>query len=205
MADIQHATLADNLLHYPKGAGAAANNTWLRANGDGTTTFASLPSSSLTIADTITSQNTSNQLLAAQGDQLTVQFGATETSPNGSVTINANGTITFNETGVYYIDIRGAFGRTTSPGISQVLAASFINGVQSGATLPVNLDASNQGVDTNLAGGGLNEMTAGTTLDYRIYLSDDAGGSAGLIYETHAGTGFTATPSARIIIRKLGA
>lgn len=203
MADVQHVSLPDALLHQPKGAASAAVDTWMRANGDGTTSFTPLPTFELIGTDVLVSESTVDQLLVNEDDQATVAFGPAAISTGGSVSIDANGVITFNETGLYSLSVRGFFGRTSSAGVSTVLVAGFLNGVQSDSTVPVNLDDDDVGFDVSVTDSRVVYLPAGTTLDYRIYLENDAGGEAGLITSTHAGTGFDATPSAKITIRKL--
>lgn len=203
MADLDHADLPEELLHEPKGASTASFNTWCRANGDGTTTFTALPEETLLANDSLTSTSTVNQLLTSAGDSATVAFGSAATSSGGSISISSAGVITFNETGVYAINVRGFFGRTSSTGVSTVLVSGFTNGVQSGATVPVNLDDDEIGFDVDIADSSIISVSAGTTLDYRMYLKVDDGGESGLVTTTHAGTGFNTTPSARVTIRKL--
>ncbi|MGJ8839440.1 hypothetical protein AB9H28_23845, partial [Salmonella enterica subsp. enterica serovar Kentucky] len=74
MADLQHATLPEALLHEPKGASVASNDTWLKANGDGTTSFEALPSVAPVITDSINLEYYTNQTLSTQGSELKILY-----------------------------------------------------------------------------------------------------------------------------------
>lgn len=101
MAGIQHKDIVDANLHEVKGAVNAANNTWLKANGNGTTSFAALPTATLSITDSITSSlSTDQELPATTETKILLSSG---TSPEGAISIASNGTVTLNRTGVYLI------------------------------------------------------------------------------------------------------
>lgn len=61
MANVQHNTIADADRHEAKGADSAASGTFLRANGDGTTTFAAVPYSGVSGTPNPTDYATSAQ------------------------------------------------------------------------------------------------------------------------------------------------
>lgn len=205
MADIQHATLTDSLLHYPKGSSTAANNTWLKANGDGTTTFSPLPDTTLVVVDEIQSQSDVNQVLNTVDTELQVAFGTNATSPNGAVTIDSSGNVTFNQSGLYYINVRAFAGRSSSQGSSTLGFAGRTQAGQVGTTVPATLDAAADGVNVTIADTSIVYIPAGTVYSYHMRLFANGGGDNGIFATALSTTGWNDIPSSRISIRKLEA
>lgn len=136
MADLQHATLPEDRLHYPKGASTAANGTFNQANGDGTTSWVDLPAQAVSVTDRLEGAHAANQI--QRGDQpggiapKILLLGGGGVSPNGSIEIDANGRVTFNEDGAYMVRVNGNIGRrnSTNTVISAVDAVVRKNGAR---------------------------------------------------------------------------
>lgn len=205
MADIFHKDLDDSRLHYPKGASTAAAGTWMKANGDGTTTFEQLPTTDLVVLDEISSQNETNQFLSTVDTEMQLAFGVSDTSPQGSISIDASGNITFNDDGMYYINVRAFAGRSSSAGVSTLGFAGRADGTQVGTTVPATLDAAADGVNVTVADTSVQFIPAGTTYSFHMRLFANGGGDNGVFSTDWMTTGWENTPSTRISVRKLGA
>lgn len=70
----EHANIADDYLHYPKGAGSATSGQFLVANGDGTTSWRVLVLSDISdisqIANVATISDTSTATTEDVGDKV---------------------------------------------------------------------------------------------------------------------------------------
>lgn len=203
MADIQHADLPEALLHETKGASTAANNTWLRANGDGTTTFSTLPDYNLIVADEIVSQSIVNQTLNTADTETQLAFGSAATSPNGAISVDASGNVTFNESGLYYINVRAFAGRSQSQGTSTLGFSGRVGGVQVGTTVPATLDAAADGVNVTVADTSINYIPAGTTYSFHMRLFTNGGGDNGVFSVDYSTANWENTPATRISVRKV--
>lgn len=203
MADIQHATLPDERLHQPKGASSAAANTWMRANGDGSTTFTSLPTSDLQVSDSLTSTSFAAQQLALVDDEAQITFGTPETSPSGSISIDSFGNVVFNNDGVYDVKVLRNATRSTDTDVNTIAFSLRLDGVQAGGTILASLDNTNPGTGRGSYATGPLQITAGTTLsDHMLYLAG-VSGTIGLDTEAISATGWGDAPSAQITISKL--
>jgi hypothetical protein len=208
MADLQHATLSDSQLHYPKGTSGAANNTWLKANGDGTTSFASLPVDpvgSLSVVDGIRSSSAVAQYLSVNDTERQIAFSTTPViSANGSMSIDATGIITFNQAGVYHVAVSGNAGRTTSVSYSYLAFAARVNGVQAGTTTTIALDSAEDNFAAPISVSYVLEVPApGVQVTYHM-LALDVSGDSGIVPIAVAAAGWADVPSATISIDKLG-
>ena len=206
MADVQHATLPDNQLHYPKGAAGASANTWLRANGDGTTSFTTLPTPTFDFQDSVTSISTATQWLTSTDTEAVILFDTQNIiSPQGSVTINLDGTIVFNETGVYEVAASGSCGRDAGSGVATLLFSARINDTQIGRTYEVSIDSANDSAAVPIANSTLLSVEAGDTLTYHMRREGSAVGNAGLRpYITTAVSGWGDVASAHVSVSLVG-
>ena len=205
MADIQHVNIPDNQLHEVKGAAGASDNTWLKAHGNGTATFQTLPDINLVVTDSLATESTISQTLDTVDTELQISLGPADNSPGGAISVAADGTVTINETGLYSIAGFIFAARTTSSGVSELGFCSRADGVQFGPTFPIVLDSSNADNIVSVAGGGAVYIPAGTELTYHLRLFADAGGDNGIFPNTYSTAGWLDTPSARLIVNKLGA
>ncbi|AUR98537.1 hypothetical protein NVP1253O_13 [Vibrio phage 1.253.O._10N.286.45.B12] len=203
MADISHASLPDERLHQPKGAASAASDTWLRANGDGTTTFSSLPTSELQVVDSISSLSLASQQLASEGDEAQITFGTPETSASGSVAIGSDGSITFNESGIYSITLNRNVTRSANNSINTVAFSVRLNGTQVTETALASLDNADPGLGLGSSGTGILQATAGDVLTYHMLYLEGNAGTIGISPATVAATGWGNVPSAQVSISKL--
>lgn len=203
MADIQHASLPEERLHQPKGASTAAADTWMRANGDGTTTFSSLPTSELQVVDSISSLSLAAQQLASEGDEAQITFGTPETSASGSISIGSGGSVTFNESGLYSITLARNVTRSANNGINVVAFSVRVNGVQVTSTSLASLDNADPGLSLGSTGTGLLQATAGDVLTYHMLYLDGSVGTIGISPATVSTTGWDDVPSAQIFVSKL--
>lgn len=204
MADTQHANLPDNLLHETKGASSALNNTWLKANGDGTTTFSTLPTVSPTLSDSLNLEYYSDQTLSTQGSELKVVYTDVDvSSPNGSVTVTSGGDITINEDGVYVITGFADTGRDTSAGVAELWFALRANGVQAGKTTRIALADAITSPAAPIFTASIAELSAGTVLSFHMIRVDAQGGNAGVYSNTSSFSGWLDSSSVKLTIDKL--
>lgn len=201
MADILHSTIRDEYLHQPKGAATATAGTWMRANGDGTTSFTTLPTSSLNVVDSLTSLSAASQQLAKKGDEAQVTFGTPETSSGGSVSIATNGAVTVNKTGVYDLSIQRNPTRTGSSGVNSVAFSLRKNGTQIGRTSLVSLDGVGYGTGSDTS--GIISLTAGDQLTHHMFFQAGTSDTIGIDTTPISKAGWDAVPSAQITISKL--
>lgn len=205
MADLNHSTLVDDSkIHQPKGASTASSDTWMRANGDGTTTFTALPTHSITVDDSITGASFTDQELSANGSETQLSFGAAQTSANGAITIAANGEVTINEDGVYDIVISRNAGRTNNAGVNSVAFSTRINGTQAASSTIISLDNADAGTTMGNSVTGVAELPAGTTISHHMLYAAGNSGSVGVYTAALAPAGWEDVPSARISVTKLG-
>jgi len=205
MADIQHLNIPDNQLHEVKGAAGASDNTWLKAHGNGTATFQTLPAIDLVITDSLATESTISQTLDTVDTELQISLGPVDNSPGGAISVAADGSVTINESGLYSITGFIFAARTTSTGVSTLGLCSRANGVQFGPTFPIVLDSSNADNIISVGGAGAVYIPAGTVLTYHLRLFEDGGGDNGIFPNAYATAGWLDTPSARLIVYKLGA
>lgn len=208
MADVQHATLSDDRLHYPKGAATAANNTWMKSNGDGTTTFETLPTPpiyTLAVQDQVSSSSSATQWLAATGDQAQLIFNTTPTtSPNGNITVGSDGSITFNNSGIYEVVVSAIAGRDTASGTGIIHFSGRLNGVTLGRTYTKSL-ASSTDVSSALSNTFVFPITAGDVLTFHMLRTGSASGNVGVVTMSVGGaTGWNDAASTSVTVFKLG-
>lgn len=201
MADILHSTIRDEYLHQPKGAATATAGTWMRANGDGTTSFTTLPTPSLNVVDSLTSLSVASQQLAKKGDEAQVAFGTPEISSGGSVSIATDGVVTINKTGVYDLSIQHNATRTGSSGVNSVAFSIRKNGTQIGRTSLASLDGVGSGTGSDTS--GIISLTAGDQLTYHMFFQEGASDTVGINSIPVSKAGWDAVPSALITIAKL--
>lgn len=210
MAELNHSSLVDDSkIHQPRGASTAAANTWLRANGDGTTSFTTLPADptyTFAVEDSLTGTSFTNQELTTQGDEAELTFGAAQTSPNGALSLAANGDLTINEDGVYAIVIARNAGRTTSAGVNSVAFSSRINGVQpdSASSTIISLESADAGTTVGNSVSGIVPLSNGDVLSHHMYYAVGSSGNVGVYTQALAPAGWADVPSARITVTKLG-
>ena len=205
MADVQHSTLPDNRLHYPKGATGATNGTVCTANGDGTTSFLELRPRNIEIEDVLILEDFNNQGLTTQGDEAKITYVATDTtSPNGSVTVEADGDIVINESGIYFITGAVEVGRTTSVGVAEVWFALRTNGVQTGRTTRMTIESSGTTFANPIFTASIADIPAGTTLSFHMLRTDSQSGNAGIYSTTSTTSGWLDSSSVKLTIHKLG-
>lgn len=210
MAELNHSSLVDDSkIHQPRGASTAAANTWLRANGDGTTSFTTLPADptyTFSTEDSLTGASFVDQELTSNGDEAEITFGAAQTSPNGAISLAANGDVTINEDGIYAIVIARNAGRSTNAGVSAVAFSSRVNGVQpeSASSTIISLDNADSGTTTGNSVSGIVPLSNGDVISHHMLYSVGTSGNVGVYTRDLSTTGWENVPSARITVTKLG-
>lgn len=208
MAEINHSSLVDDSkIHQPRGASTAAANTWLRANGDGTTSFTTLPADptyTFAVEDSLTGSSFVDQELTSNGDESEITFGAAQTSPNGALSLAANGDITINEDGVYAIVIARNAGRSTNSGINSVAFSSRLNGVQAATSSIISLDNSDAGTTVGNSVSGIVALSAGDVVSHHMLYASGNSGNVGVYTQSLTPATWEDVPSARVTITKLG-
>lgn len=188
MANIQHANIPDANLHEAKGAASAPENTWLKADGLGATSFQPLPPKKLSAVDSISGSSLANQYISSVGSEIQVDFGGAQVSPNGSMSLAADGTLTFNQNGVYEINSSAIAGRTTNTGSADLCFNIRLNGAQIGRTFALSLDNADDTFVAPLSSTVTIEAQAGDVLTHHVgrYAGTDSG-DAGVKYIPIAG------------------
>jgi hypothetical protein len=204
-----HANISDAETHEAKHASTALLNQVLKANGDGTTRFASVAYSELTgvpsaIAYTpilTGASSATSQQPSATNTPLQIEFGPGGTSSDGSVTLSSGGVLTFNTTGYYRLDILLSFGRTDAVSNAILFHRFLYNGAQLGNSISASLSASAQ-VDPVWVSLPVKATASDTILSQIV--RDAAGTNAGGLFRTVTSTsGWNAAPSAQILVARL--
>lgn len=123
----EHKALPDSELHYSKGASTAINNTILKANGDGTTSFVE-PSTLVNVKRILAIEAASyvSQNPAAVDTPIQLSFGAAQATPY--ISLNALGTFTILQSGVYEIFSAFSMARTAGAGTAYLFSRYVKNG-----------------------------------------------------------------------------
>lgn len=203
MADLQHATLPEDKLHYPKGASTAQANTWMKANGDGTTSFAALPTSTFSVEDTINSSSTISQELATSGTDVQLKFGNAATSPNGKINVKADGSVVANEVGLYTLKLATNVKRAATTDVNAVSFAVRLNGTQIGNTVQVSLDSADAAFGHPIEITDTLQLSAGDSLTLHMRYTSGTG-NVGVYPVDLSATGWNNVPSAFVSVSKIG-
>lgn len=146
----------------------------------------------------LSSSNVTTQEPTATDTPLQIAFGAATTFPDASVA--ADGSITFVNAGDYVVSFNAIGGRNAASGTSLLHFRSLINTVQFGATNTLKLD----GLDTLIpfkielfVSASINDVLTFELIRDSLY--DNSGG---LYSTTPTLSGWSASPSASIEIRK---
>lgn len=203
---VEHVDIPDGERHEPKGAGSAASNTVLHANGDGSTGFRYVNYLTDIINKPIlngyqtvlSSFSGSTQNPTALDTPLQVSFGSAQT--NADVSLASNGLVTFNTAGAYTITLFLRFGRVSGTGTSVLLNRFLINGVQglNSNACAISDATATYPFSTTL---GLN-VIQNDTFVLQIMRDSSGNNSGGLIATTPVLPSWNISPSATIIISK---
>lgn len=206
MADLQHASLPEALLHEAKGAAGASAGQVLTGTGTGTATFQDLPQSNLVVEDTLVDASYADQLLANEGDTARIVFSGTSfNSPNGHMSMGANGIITINTDGVYHVSIQAEAGRTTNAGFVTLGFSSRKNGVQENPTTLMSIDDSTAASSARVSGSSLAEFKAGDEISYfQARVAGGNTGEAGITTQAITIPAWQDVASSRVVVTKLG-
>jgi hypothetical protein len=201
--DLQHSAIPEDQLHEVKGASTASNDTWLKALGDGTTTFEALPEYNLIISDIYVAESFTNQTIDTEGGEATILYDNTGTSPGGNITLDSNGIMTFNTAGTYFAQGAATAYRTTSTGTCTLAIAARINGVQTGRTAIVILDNSSTVNGGPLSTSNILQVAAGDTLTFEMLALSLPSGEVGIESLSVPNAGWDDSSSARLLVSKL--
>lgn len=146
-----------------------------------------------------------NQLPTALGTAIQVSFGAAQNSSSDPVMINAAGLVTFNQAGAYAVRIKLQCGRTGATGVVTLVSRIRVGATQYGSSASVRLDNANTIVPTESR--VVINATAGMTLNVQVVRdSVDSSTDAGGLYAIQPATaGWSASPSALIVVSRLEA
>lgn len=204
MANIQHANLPEDKLHEVKGASTASADTWLKAVGDGTTTFDNLPTHTFVVLDTLSDASTNDQTLSAIDTELQIDFSGTSfSSAGGSMSIETDGTVTFNEDGVYHLSASATVGRDVNAGSTLLGLSGRLNGTQIGYTDVVALDADSDVFTIEMV-STIAQFTAGDEFTFNLARFTNGAGNAGLVFTPITLAGWADANSIRFTFSKLG-
>lgn len=203
---MEHLVIPDGQRHEAKGASTAAAGTVLRANGNGTTTFGSVAYSELTGRPGFSGyqrvlaagSTASNQSPANVNVPLQIEFGGGVATPNA--TLNSAGVLTFNAAGDYQITTNFNFARTAGAGQAILLSRVVVNGTAATNMSTISMD----NATTIIPVSNTYNITAtpGTTLQWQFYRDSAGINNGGLALVTPSLSGWTAFPSATIVVDK---
>lgn len=195
---MEHKDIPDTQRHEAKGAATATAGQVLRANGDGTTSFAFLDIGGYeVVANGFSTAATQNP--TAVDTPLQVEFGPTITTTN--VTIASTGSITFNTTGRYAVTLFLRFGRTSGAGTAILLNRLLLNGTQLLRTNAIALTDTSATVPFSAT--VFINATAGDVLQLQI-ARDSAGiNNGGLVRTVPTTLGWHHSPSASVVVSRL--
>lgn len=199
MADIQHASLSDPLIHEPKDITGAAAGTAYISNGSSSGSWSPITVAGNPITVVVQAQGDHN---ADQGPALVdvahqILFGAGGTI-TGNATINPDGSITINTSGSYLVNLTLTYGRTTGTGTAQVSTRLLVNDVQQGFSADTWLGTNDERQSTTTTF----YLTLVASDDITIeFIRDSAGtNDGGLFARTSSIVGWNDIPSASISI-----
>lgn len=198
---IQHSAIPDAQRHEAKGASTATNGQVLKANGNGTTSFVN-PStlSNITIASSLEAQSTTTQNPLGTDNPYQVLWGSGNS--NSDATVASNGVITITNAGLYLITVNLAFGKPTDVGISKLVARLLLNGLPVGYPVATQIDA---GIEINPVQLTLfKSLAASDTITAQIIRDSTGANEGGLYAFDPALAGWANTPSAAVLIQKIG-
>lgn len=135
---------------------------------------------------------------------LSVEFGPAINGPSDPVELNAAGVATFNVSGLYRIKAVMQFGRTGSPGVSELLFRFLVNGVQLGRSVSAKLGNADELVYIDI--DNWFNVPAGATLVVQVMRDNGGNDSGGLVQftPTNEGAGtWNVTPSAVLRVERM--
>lgn len=149
--------------------------------------------------------STVNQLPTATGTALQVSFGSAQKSAADPVMINAAGLVTFNTAGNYAVRVKLQCGRAGATGVVTLASRIVLAGSQYGSSATVRLDNANTIMPTESR--VVINATAGQTMVVQIVRDtvDSSINGGGLYAIQPATSGWTAAPSALLVISRLEA
>lgn len=127
-----------------------------------------------------------------------IEFGPAIDTTDASLA--ADGTVTINEDNIYIFKIILHFGRSGSPGTSELRFRALLNDLPVGHTEAIKL------TDSDFVGRvfdyGELFLPAGTTLKYKMYRDSSGHDSGGLFQSLCTLAGWNDSPTATVIIQK---
>lgn len=202
---IEHKLIADGDRHEPKGSSLATLNQVLKSNGDGTTFFGFVNQNEISgrTAGTGYKQVLSafsiaaNQSPTAVDTALKIEFGAAQSVTD--VSLSGTGTLTFNTAGQYILDATLRVGGGSSS-TSIVLTRAIKNGAQLLHTKGVSLGNAIRVAQVTY--DIIIDAQIGDTLSFELVRDSSGANAGGLIQTIPVIAGWTAAPSAEMIISK---
>lgn len=145
--------------------------------------------------------STVTQAPSALDTPLQVTFGAAQNSASNPVMLNASGVVTFNTAGTYIINLRLQYGRAAATGTSVLLSRFVSAGAQFGPTQAAKLIAS----DIVLASESriIINAVAGQTIILQVMRDSSGTNFGGLYPQTVVASGWSAAPSAVIVVSRV--
>lgn len=203
---VEHVTIADIDRHEAKGASTALSGQVLKSIGGGQTAFSYPTYPELQSKPTVTAYSTVltaqsvavSQQPSAVNTPLQVEFGPTQA--NADVSLSPIGALTFNTAGQYLVTLYFRFGRTTAAGDAYLFSRLLVNGSQILNSNAVRLGSQDIVIPFSSSVGLT--VSAGQVLTVQI-MRDSAGvNNGGLFQLTPSVAGWSAAPSATMIVSK---
>ncbi len=206
---VEHVNILDQDRHEAKGASTATSGQYLRANGNGTTSWvfpnyndlANLPTSQGYVPVLYGASAASSQQPSALNTPIQVEFG--QALSGTGVSLSAAGALTFTQAGQYIVNMFFRVGRTGgSGGVARIFTRILINGVATlrpaGAVVPGVDDVTTLSVAIPIS-ASLNDVVT-------VQLIRDSAGvnEGGLVQLTPSLAGWSASPSASISVSRFG-
>lgn len=204
---MEHVNIPDSQRHEPRGASTAASGQTIFSNGDGTTSFRFITPSDISglglngydlVLSSASISSTQNP--TGLNTPLQVNFGPTASSTAAS--LSSSGTLTFNQEGEYLVTVFLRFGRTTGAGTATILNRLLLNDAQTLRTNVVSLTDSAAVIP--FSASMLFRTSPGDTLKMEIARDGSGVNNGGLVSVTPSIMGWSASPTASILVYKLG-
>lgn len=128
-------------------------------------------------------------------------IGGAQGTASDPVMLDASGNITFNEAGTYLLIAQGCFGRTSGGASALMHFASFLDGVQEGATQSIGIKDSGDKLPYERTVPIV--VTAGQVLTFKVSRDSGFFNEGSLVSSTDTDGLFTITPNFKIIILKV--